>query len=282
MKSQQKISLPDFICVGPGRAGTSWLYEVLLEHPQICMAKNIKETQFFDRYFDNGLKWYQTFFADCEPAKIMGEISNRYIFDDQVATRIKNTIPSCKIIICLRNPYDRIQSVYTFKLREGSLNCSFMEALHTMPQLITENHYHSLVEPYFRLFGRENIFLLFFDDIVNNPGDLCNDLFNFLGINGNFRPSALNRVVNQAIVPRFPFVSRATKNTARLMRTMGLYRLLTSAKRSHFIKRLLFKNFNFRSEKIMTQEAKALIQRSVQPEIDQLQKLIGRKLRHWS
>ena len=46
--------LPDFICIGAGRAGTSWLYEMLREHPEIFTARDIKETHFFDDYYDRG------------------------------------------------------------------------------------------------------------------------------------------------------------------------------------------------------------------------------------
>ncbi|MBI4653429.1 MAG: sulfotransferase domain-containing protein [Nitrospirae bacterium] len=111
--------LPNFICIGTGRAGTSWLYKVLLEHREVCTAKNIKETQFFNIHYEKGVGWYKKFFEDCGKASAVGEISNRYIFDPAVPERIRKTVPDCKIIICLRNPYERIQSVYSFKLRGG-------------------------------------------------------------------------------------------------------------------------------------------------------------------
>jgi len=42
------VNLPDFLCIGAQKAGTSWLYKVLQEHPQIFMPP-IKELHFFDR-----------------------------------------------------------------------------------------------------------------------------------------------------------------------------------------------------------------------------------------
>jgi hypothetical protein len=42
------LSLPDFLCIGAQKAGTSWLSTVLREHPQIFLPP-IHELHFFDR-----------------------------------------------------------------------------------------------------------------------------------------------------------------------------------------------------------------------------------------
>jgi hypothetical protein len=42
------LGLPDFLCIGAQKAGTSWLNNVLLEHPQVFMPP-INELHFFDR-----------------------------------------------------------------------------------------------------------------------------------------------------------------------------------------------------------------------------------------
>jgi hypothetical protein len=44
----EQLGLPDFLCIGAQKAGTSWLNNVLLEHPQIFMPP-INELHFFDR-----------------------------------------------------------------------------------------------------------------------------------------------------------------------------------------------------------------------------------------
>jgi hypothetical protein len=40
--------LPDFICIGSQKAGTSWLFEALRQHPDVWLAP-YKEVHFFDR-----------------------------------------------------------------------------------------------------------------------------------------------------------------------------------------------------------------------------------------
>lgn len=46
-----RLGLPDFLCIGAQKAGTSWLNNVLLEHPQIFMPP-VNELHFFDRLDD--------------------------------------------------------------------------------------------------------------------------------------------------------------------------------------------------------------------------------------
>lgn len=278
---KEPYMLPDFICVGPGRAGTSWLYEVLGDHPGICMARNIKETQYFNANFGNGVQWYKRFFQDCGESTIKGEISNRYIFDGNVACRIKELIPQCKIIVCLRNPYERIQSVYSFKIREGALKCSFEEALVKMPELIEENRYFSLLKPYYDLFDTKNIYLLRFEDIAARSRELCSDIYRFLGVRDDIVPSGIDRKINQAVIPRFPMVSQTTKAVAKLLRRFGLYRTLTAAKKSDILKSLLFKPHRYADESLLTPAAISLIEPVVRPEIVKLEALIGQSLEHW-
>lgn len=272
--------LPNFICVGPGRAGTTWLYEVLREHPQVCMAKNIKETMFFDSNYSKGIGWYEKFFEDCAGSPALGEITNHYYRTPEVSLRIKNAIPDCKILICLRNPYERIQSVYSFKIREGALSCSFEEALEKMPELIADNRYYTLVKPYYDLFGKDNIFIQFYDDLVNQPARLCADLFAFLGVATDFSPSVLNKKVNSAVVPRFPFVGLLAKGLARTMRRMHLHAPLTWAKRSEGLYGIFFKEYSYKGS-LMTEKARLMIDPVVLPELEMLERLVNRKLNDW-
>jgi hypothetical protein len=273
--------LPTFVCVGPGRAGTSWLYEVFLGHPQVCMARDIKETQFFNVNYEKGIAWYERFFDHCREDNARGEISNRYIFDSKVSERIKATIPRCKILICLRNPYERIQSVYSYKLKEGVLNCGFEDALTKMPELITENKYFSLVKPYVDFFGRSNVFIIYYEDLSSNPVALCRELFNFLGVNEHIVPRSVNEIINPAVVPRNEVVAKVAKAVARMMREVELYKLLTWAKRCGPLKHLLYKNYLYERKNLLTPTAKALIDAVVVEEIAKLESLLGKRLDTW-
>src|ERR1035437_6502239 len=79
--------LPGFIGVGPGRTGTTWLYEVL--KGRVDMPAGIKETDFFTTNYDKGIQWYAHHFRDADGARPIGEV-NPYFGFPEAAERIRS------------------------------------------------------------------------------------------------------------------------------------------------------------------------------------------------
>jgi hypothetical protein len=53
------VPYPNFLCVGAQKAGTSWLYLALLQHPDVWMPP-VKELHFFNTLYDEAdVKWTQ-------------------------------------------------------------------------------------------------------------------------------------------------------------------------------------------------------------------------------
>lgn len=281
LSTTSKAIAPTFICIGPGRAGTSWLYEILLDHPQIGMAKNIKETEFFDLNFDKGADWYYSYFTNLEHCKAVGEITNRYIFNKDVAGRIKATLGTCKIMVCLRNPYDRIISNYGFKIREGALNCSFDEAIEIMPDLVSENLYSVYLESFLKEFPLEDFFFFFYDDLINCPENLCSNTYRFLGVDPLHTPQSRNKIINQSIKPRWSQIAKIAKLTARLLRKAGLHSVLTAAKRSDTLKSIFFKPYNYQDDIEINLSKLDIIKSNFNSEIEKLSLITKRDLSHW-
>ena len=50
--------LPNFIIFGVSRSGTTSLYQYLSQHPNIEPCA-VKETRFFDMYYERGTNWYR-------------------------------------------------------------------------------------------------------------------------------------------------------------------------------------------------------------------------------
>ena len=70
---------PNFIYIGPDKAGSSWLHEVLLRHPQVFLSP-AKDLYFFDRYYDRGIAWYLRQFDDAGPEHVVvGEVCQDYL-----------------------------------------------------------------------------------------------------------------------------------------------------------------------------------------------------------
>ena len=103
--------------IGPGKTGSSWLYKNLLDHPDIKLPKNIKETNFFldDNFIKQDL--FTSFFDYGKEKKVNLDISNTYIYNEDVANRIFNFEKNSKIVIGFRDPFSRIESAFHFKKR---------------------------------------------------------------------------------------------------------------------------------------------------------------------
>ena len=58
--------LPNFLHLGPGKSGSSWLHETLALHPEVYLSE-AKDLYFFSRYYDRGVDWYRKQFRPARP-----------------------------------------------------------------------------------------------------------------------------------------------------------------------------------------------------------------------
>ena len=98
--------LPNFLYVGPDKAGSSWLHEVLLKHPDVYLTP-AKDLYFFDRYYDHGLAWYLAHFAPATDQAVVGEVCQDYLFHPEAAQRIRDSLGTARFMVTLRDPADR-------------------------------------------------------------------------------------------------------------------------------------------------------------------------------
>jgi hypothetical protein len=96
--------LPNFIYIGPDKAGSSWLHEVLFQHPEVFLTE-AKDLYFFDRYFDRGLSWYRNQFRRATPEhRVVGEVCQDYLFEPEAAKRIRDCLGEINLMVTLREP----------------------------------------------------------------------------------------------------------------------------------------------------------------------------------
>lgn len=274
--------LPTFIGIGPGRTGTSMLYEAFLAHPQICMARNTKETNYFNRQYAQGVDWYAAFFRDCAGDTAIGEMSNTYIYDPLVPARIAADLPRVKLFTILRNPFERLQSAFRYRQRSGEIETGLdlEEALARHPDLLTQNAYGDQLTRFLDVFPAEQLLILFYDDLTADPAGFIARLFAYVEVDDRFRPEVIYRRVNPAAKARLPVMAKLARRTADTLRRRQLYGLLDRAKRSPGIRRLLFKEAApgaNRPDPRLT----ARLQECFVPQIKQVEALTSRDLRHW-
>jgi hypothetical protein len=189
--------LPDFLIAGAPRSGSTTLYRMIDEHPEIFMAKP-KEIGFFSGWHDEDLAWYEAHFADAGGAQQAGEATPWYLQDHNAVDEIAQVIPDVKIIVILRDPVDRTYSHYWMEKVRGRADASFEEYLETS-DVLDVSLYAAHLSYMTEHFPRDQILVLFHEDLKNDPTGLYTDVCEFLGVDSAYAPLALGRTVNQYV-----------------------------------------------------------------------------------
>jgi len=119
---------PNFVVVGARKAGTTSLYNYLVQHPNVLPAL-MKELHFFTNFYENGERWYrgnfpmqleQWLFEKAGRRRVItGEATPNYYYDPQTPARIRAMCPDAKLILILRDPISRAYSDYNHDVRHG-------------------------------------------------------------------------------------------------------------------------------------------------------------------
>lgn len=245
---------PNFLYVGQGRAGSAWLFEVLREHPEVFVPI-ARDIYYFDRYYHLGFDWYMRHFEPARDEKAVGEVCHDYCLSELYARRIYERFPDAKILYCAREPIDLALAMYCFDInhcyhftRTQYDTMSFLDiALHYkfFPLM---DHYHRL-EPFYRLFPRENIYTYFYDEIMDEPQIFVRKLYRFLGVDPEFVPSSLTRRVNPARYARFRPITEFANKTANWLRDAGQPNAVGAVKAQPWIHKLLYKTIDHKTQR---------------------------------
>lgn len=267
---------PTFINIGTGRCATSWLFEALTSHPDVMMAA-VKETEYFNTHYRRGHSWYEGHFRE-GPHIACGEISNNYYLDAQVAQRIHQYHPNVKIMINVRRPLDLLRSYYQFGLRRGieMKDCSAAlnqpigpimgsgyEYRKARNELTTADQCTLLesvcladrLKPFLALFPSDQIYLLIYEQFAKDNTSVLREIYEFLGVDSDFKPEMADKVVNPALTPKNKLIARMASRTSFMLRQLGLYAVLHCLKESQLIKRLLYSEQKAREQQVNVLES---------------------------
>jgi hypothetical protein len=215
--------LPNFFLIGAAKSGTTALFDLLAQHPQV-FTPLVKEPRFFnnDANYSRGVDWYiKTYFKDAGKFTARGEATPHYLFwGEKVVTRILQTYDptEIKIVAIFRDPVKRAYSQYWMHVQGGIEHLSFRDALAAEDQRLTEMHqelepaglvkyayyqggcYATLLQPYLQKFPRQQLHLMLQEDLKTDFLTSMHRLTEFLGIQTDFKFQQV--VSNPAYVPR--------------------------------------------------------------------------------
>lgn len=268
---------PNFIVIGPGKSGTTWMYDLFDAHPEVYVPAT-KETVYFDRYYERGDEWYLDFFNGSAGHEAIGEISNTYIFSAKAAMRIHQFNPDMRLISCLRNPIDRAFSHYLFLVRNGILTASFDEAIEIRSDLVERGLYARHLAPYLERFDRDQLLLLLFDDLKEDNEMFARRMFDFLGVDCDFFPDAAEEKSLGASKPRSRWLALAAKKIAVAVRNFGFPALLTRIKRHPWTNRVLYRPFSEEEYPEMKPATRERLREYYADDVRRLEGIVGESL----
>ncbi len=209
--------LPNFICVGAQKAGSSSLYKLLQSHPEIYLSEK-KEIHYFniETEYTKGLGYYASFFNEnYNNQKLIGECTPDYLQYTFVPERIRNDLGKIKILIILRHPVDRAYSQFNFHkmLRVEKSNTDFKISIDQEPVNKNINErlewykpayykskslYFDQVKRYYDCFGKNNVHIIVFEKMITNKKAAnLKDTCRFLDVDANhiFQSDHSNRTI---------------------------------------------------------------------------------------
>lgn len=294
--------LPTFLIIGAARAGTTLLYRITKQHPEVFVSEP-KELRFFakegapafrgpgDEGVNNGwvTSWddYRSHFAAVNGERAIGEASPFYLCSEEAPQRIKRYLPDAKLVMVLRDPVSRAHSSFMYLRRSGREPLTdFAAALAAEEERREGNweylwHYRALglysdqVERYFALFPREQIWIGLYDDLDGDPVSFARSVYRHIGVDEGFAPKVHSRT-NASGEPRSLALQR-TLDRQNPIRSLAR-RLVPQKLRKPIRVALTARN-------LQRPDAPSAAERELRaffrPDVERLEQLIGRDLSAW-
>jgi hypothetical protein len=189
----------DIFLAGVPKSATTWIYRCCKEHPDINVPSE-DSLRYFDLKYHKGSEWYQSYF-NSNQGKVTIDPSPTYFRSPVAASRIANDYPNARFIVSLRNPVIRAFSQFWHEKKEGNFDYKFEECLHRFvlySWYIETGFYATQFETWMQHFNRDRFHVVLYDDLERDSAAFIKDIFEFIGVDSSFKPSILDKRVNQA------------------------------------------------------------------------------------
>jgi len=295
---------PDFLLIGAPKAGTTALFKALSRHPQIYACPE-KEPGYFafsgaKPHFscsvgrDNPNKWvylekdYLDLFSDCPRQLMAGEASTAYLHHPAAPLNASNRVPLARLVVVLRHPVERAYSQWLHLRQEGHEEERDFEAAckleqtrkargwHNMWLYLERGYYAEHLERWLQYYAPEQILILFYEDWLERPLELLNQVCRHLGVN-NFDAPRVTRENVSSRQPRWKWLHHrmVEHNALRIWSRKRLPLWLRDAITTSITR------LNLQPGPVISAALRQRLTVQFLEDIGKLEKLTGRDLSHW-
>jgi hypothetical protein len=273
----------DFIGIGSGKCGSTWLYQNLVKHPEIC-ACNLKELNYFsDLYESRSPAWYESQFAGCAKGQKRGEFSVTYISHPQAAERIQRHLPDVRLMAIVRNPVKRAYSNYLHSIRKGDIAADLAFADYIQDERrLAPGRYADHLQTFTQRFAPGQIRVIITEEFSADPLAGYRSLYRFLDVKDpDFVPPGYDKRSNEAKSYRFLRLENLLVRSYRGLSRRGYTRLVKRIVESGFADRIRMLNRDQRPLPSFDETSRERLQAYYRPYNQRLEDLLGRDLSVW-
>jgi hypothetical protein len=222
------MALPDFLIAGVPKAGTTALHAALVRHPDLFLP-SLKEPKHFlsdgpppiaggpgDVQTYQEHVWrreeYEALFDPAAPGALRGEATPFYLYDRGAHDRIRKAIPDVRLVLLLRDPVDRAHSNWTHLWNAGlEAEADFLAACRAEEHrravgwadfwhYVNLGRYGEQLEHLYRRFDREQVLVLRYRELKDDPAATLDRVCAFLGVRTGLLTEIPAENVNRHVV----------------------------------------------------------------------------------
>ncbi|KAB2814835.1 sulfotransferase [Phaeocystidibacter luteus] len=294
---------PNFFLIGVAKAGTTAVFENLKNSSDVFFP-HVKEPKHLsvkgltfpfkgpgdDEAEKNIVKErtaYLSLFEEANANYACDASVDSFYYADTCINEISKLCTHPKIVLILRNPYERMYSAYQHLVRDGREQLSFAEALKAEELRISENYefiWHYLNASLYadRLAKWKSAFpdmlVLLKDDLDSDPNSFYSTLCNYLEIpipevsnirfnsSGKPKNALLHRFLNSTDNPAFQFTKRMVRSVV--------------GGRATYLLKSRINSQNLVKEGVVSSDYDLVVGR-VNEDITRTSEIIGRRMDQW-
>ncbi len=279
------MAIPLFVGIGAQKCASTWIYDILHDHPEVCLSHN-KEIDFFSYHFGRGYQWYEQNWTHCSDRSLRGEVSPSYFCEPLVPSRLKEYAPDARIVVSLRDPVQRAISNHKHEVRIQNFrgpDLSFAAGLRNNPNYAYQGRYSLHLKHWLSYFPIEQLHIILLDDIVDDAERTARALYQFLNIDPTHASSALSQQSNESHSYRRHQIESLRKSSRQLLRRLGIDGLWQLGQRTGL--QNLYRRFNRIESREMippvSNKLKNQLRTTFLEDIEAVERITGRNLSRW-